>query len=289
MFSRLNYFLVALGTVGLFLVAGQRALADSAAYVDMGLTSAPNNSQANAVSITFNGQVMNAAPGPYFFSVTSTGNLPAGVGPITSPLSAFCIDLSAGLTGNSTQYNLTSLNNAPTISKNNSSNVNGVVNAIELLYDTKYNTGINPAIGGWTTIAGATAGAYVNEAAFQLALWELTYDGAADIANYKSNPNYQFFGNGSFEASGSQAALAQSWLDSVLAAAEAGAQGSATVLPGLTLEALVSQCGYQDQLALIPTPKVQTVPAPPGLVLAGFGMVALIGRARLRRNAPAAA
>jgi hypothetical protein len=111
------------------------------------------------------------------------------------------------------------------------------------------------------------------------------YDGTADIANPKSST---FFSAGNFQSPSSTAeAVAQTWLNNVLNNTNQGITDFNNNLPGLTLVALVNPT-YQDQLWLDPTPAVSGVPAPPGIVLAGFGLFALVGRARLIRRSAAA-
>ena len=55
--------------------------------------------------------------------------------------------------------------------------------------------------------------------------------------------------------------------------------------PGLGIFVL-SDGNSQDQIVLIP-PRVIGVPAPPGALLAGFGLIALVGRGRWSRRTPA--
>jgi hypothetical protein len=262
-----SYVLV--GAATLFLATGQRASADPTINLSFAGTTG-----SSTVSISLNGSSNSVEPGPYFFNVIPP---PSGGG---SPISTFCMELGQGVTTSSAPYNVVSLTDpSTTISKNNGSSAGAVANAIEALYGFYYNT-------AWGTQSGAKASNSTDFTAFQLAIWELVYDGASDI----SNPNAtNFFSTGNLTSPPSSAeAEAQAMLNNVLNNVNQGITDFNENLPGLSLVALTN-CSYQDQLWLDPTPKVTGVPAPPGIVLAGLGLFALIGRARLNRRVRAAA
>ena len=70
-----------------------------------------------------------------------------------------------------------------------------VANAIEALYGFYY----NPA---WSTQSGAQSSNSAIYSGFQLAIWEMIYDGASDSMNPNSN---NFFTTGNFTAQSSSA------------------------------------------------------------------------------------
>jgi MYXO-CTERM domain-containing protein len=96
-------------------------------------------------------------------------------------------------------------------------------------------------------------------AAFQLAVWEITHEGGNNGLNLA---NGDFVVTNAAEA----AAIAQNWLNNV--------DGQGTFETGLL--ALVNET-EQDQLTVL-------VPAPPGVVMAGFGLVGLVGYGIRRRR-----
>lgn len=260
---------IAAGVVALFLTSGQRASADSS--IDLSFAGTTGSS---TVSISLNGHSNSVEPGPYFFNVIPP---PSGGG---SPISTFCMELGQGLTTSSATYNIVSLTDpSTTISKNNGSSATAVANAIEALYGFYYNT-------AWGTSSGAKASNSTDFTAFQLAIWELVYDGAYDV----SHPNAtNFFSSGNLTSPTSSAeAEAQAMLNNVLNNVNQGITDFSENLPGVTLVALTN-CSYQDQLWLDPTPKISGVPAPPGILLAMVGLFALVGRSRLNRRVPTAA
>jgi hypothetical protein len=261
------------GAVALFLAAGQRASADNTLNLSFqGTTGAPT------LTVTLDGKQMSGVePGPYFFNVNPPPN---GGG---SPISTFCMELGQGIdSGAAAPYSVTALNSSSgtTISANNS-NVQGVANALEALYGFYYQTAWNTGKG--TNIPGSNT---PMSSAFQLAIWELIYDGTNDI----QSPNAtNYFSTGNFQVGTCTAEQeAQTMLNNVLNNINQGITDFGENLPGETLVALTNPT-YQDQLWLQPTPKVSAVPAPPGILLAGFGLVALFGRARWNCRTPASA
>jgi hypothetical protein len=171
---------------------------------------------------------------------------------MTNPISTFCIELTQTIPGGAQTYTInTDMSQSPTIG------TTAKANAIEALYGNK--------------------SGYSN-AAFQLALWELVYDGTYDIAN----PNANFFTTGTLKSSDSTAASAQTLLHTTLNNISAGISNFNSTYSGYELVALSSP-NSQDQLTLIPTPTA-SVPAPPAVLLACIGMLALGGRARWTRR-----
>jgi hypothetical protein len=269
---RITPYLI-VGAVALFLATGQRAAADGTLNLQFaGTTSVPG------LQVSLNG-VMNAKvePGPYFWNVNPP---PTGGG---SPISTFCMELSQGvLTSGSAPYNIVSLTDpSTTISMNNGSKAGAVANAIEALYGFYYNT----AWGTLNSFQNSSTSVQNQAAAFQLAAWELIYDGTNDLIHPNAT---NFFTTGNFTAQSCSAeSQAQTMLNNVLNNINQGITDFDQNLPGTTVVALTNP-GYQDQLWLQPTPKVSpAVPAPPGILLAGFGFVALVGRARWNRRRPA--
>ena len=171
-------------------------------------------------------------------------------------ITTYCIDLDNYIrTGESYEYiTQTDLKVAPTIG-----NDPAKVAAITELFDRGYLNSLKNAN---------------NNAAFQLALWELVYDGATS----KSLSAGRIQGDPNGNPTKAQI-KAQSLLDSL------GTPYSNHDLAGFQLVALISKTGHQDQITVIPN----GVPAPPAALLAGIGVLALIGRARLTRKPAATA
>jgi hypothetical protein len=268
---RLIRAFVAAGAAALFLFSSQQASADNTLNLAFQGTTG-----VATLTVTLDGSKMTGVePGPYFFNVNPP---PSGGG---SPISTFCMELGQGVnSGAAAPYAITPLNSptGTTISANNS-NVQGVANALEALYgfyyQTAWNTGVGSNIPGTSTPLAS---------AFQLAIWELIYDGTKDLTTPNAN---NFFTSGNFQVGNCSAEQeAQVMLNNVLNNINAGISDFSKDLPGETLVALTNPT-YQDQLWLEPTPKVvPSVPAPPGILLAGFGLVALFGRARWNRRTP---
>jgi hypothetical protein len=275
---RLIQSFVAAGAVAFFVAGEQRASADPTLNLSFAGTT-----HVATLTVTLDGNKMTGVePGPYFFNEIPP---PSGGG---SPISTFCVQLTAGTTTSQAPYTVSALNTTSTassIAANNPTNVNGVANAIEALYGMYYNT----AWGSLSTFQSATSSVQAQASAFQLALWELTYDGTSDVANPNSN---HFFSSGNFQTgSGSAEQEAQTMLNNVLNNISQGITDFNQNLPGETLVILTNPT-YQDQIFLESTPKVPpsvATPAPPGVFLAGFGLIALMGRARLLRRKPAVA
>jgi hypothetical protein len=244
------------------LVGGQQARADTISLHLDSVTPA----QAH---ITFNGSSEAVTPGPYFWSTTTT--------PINS-VSTFCVQLDSFIqVGQTYTFQKTSLASAPTIGNQTKADY------ITELFGRYYNTAwSNPSFTGSTQ---ATA--------FQLALWELVYDGPTDASSKGSLD----LSSGTFKdtssSDSSAVSLAQKYLN--------GGSGY-TALSGDTSQFTKNFGGYQ-LLGLSPSSGqgqvvngvqgqvvlVNTVPAPPGVFLAGAGLIALVGRGRFLRRKPTAA
>jgi len=252
----------------------------SAESVTMALLPPPGGFPNGSGTVSLDGSTVNAAPiGPLYWTQFNPDGSPFNRPPnsgFPAPISTFCIEV-----GNTPVTQITpgvpytfgvrAPLGAPTIG-----NDPAKVNAILQLYGDHYNTAWSAA--GFTGSAASVA--------FQLALWELVYDGLT------GNPNGLTSG-GRFSVSASnfpEAGTAQGWLNSLT-----GDPSSFNAhFPNMELVALVAPADpdeaklatpTQDQLTL----RTKVVPAPPGLMLAGFGLVALVGRARWLRKRPTAA
>jgi hypothetical protein len=213
------------------------------------------SSRASADSIT-----MTLDPGYTLVSYNPNGGaaVEVGGGPFhwtqTTPvntnyatsITTYCIDLQNHITFGST-YTYTVETNL-TLAPTIGNNP-ATVTAIEALFNKYYTISLSST---------------TDSAAFQLALWKLVYDGPSDTS----------LSSGEIQANNP---LAQSMLNGTLAS-------SNNDLADATLVALVDP-GYQAQIMVVPnTPS--SVPAPPALMLAGIGALALVGRARwLKRTA----
>lgn len=220
---------------------------------------------------TFNGSSISAVPGPYYWK-----DPPSAVNANTT---TFCVQLDQFVSVGSTYtFEKSALAAMPTIGNQTKANY------ITELYGRHYNLAWNNP-----NFTGSTA-----SLAFQLALWELIYDGptgpgslgslnlakgtfrdtsSADAAAVSLAQKYLTGGSGGYVAlSGDTSQFAQrlSGYDLIGLKDFTGGIQPATVQPGI-----------QDQLVLVPT---SVVPAPAGVWLAGAGLVALIGRRRLARK-----
>jgi hypothetical protein len=201
------------------------------------------NSSGNPVTYNPNGgTAVTVGAGP--FSWTQSAPLNANY---PNSITTYCIDLDHYISkgGTYTYTAQTNLALAPTIGNNPAK-----IAAITELFDRYYDTSLTSAANG---------------AAFQLALWELVYDGGTSKS----------LTAGRIQASNTQA---QNMLNSL------GTPYTVHDLTGYHLVALVSSSGNQDQIMVVQNPPTPPgVPAPPGLVLAGMGFgCVLLGRLRGR-------
>ncbi|HEY1187186.1 MAG TPA: Cys-Gln thioester bond-forming surface protein, partial [Gemmata sp.] len=200
----------------------------------------------SGTAVTYNpygGKSTTVNGGPFYWNQSTPLNTN-----YATEVTTYCIDLDQSISkgGTYTFTTQTDLKLAPTIG------TDAKASAITELFDRYYNSSLTSA---------------TNAAAFQLALWELVYDGATS----KSLTSGRIEGTNS---------VAKSMLNSL------GTAYSTHDLAGYHLVALVSS-SKQDQIMVVPddcTPPPSGVPAPPGLVLAGMGFGGLM-LGRLRRKA----
>lgn len=248
---RIRLIAAALATAGL-LVGSSRASAETVSlYIDKTTGSAPV-----PVKYTIGGTTSTASvtPGPYYWHQVGTplnSNFPANV-------TTFCVELNQGFPTPSSTYTVDALGakvNAATAT------------AITKLYGNHYDSAWNS-----TSFGGSAA-----STAFQIALWELVYDGPGST-----------LGSGNFRYNGSTTSastLAASWLAGLASESTA----AFTTKFGSQQLVWLSNGSKQDQLTLKDSPQ-GAVPAPPSIVLAGLALVSgLSGRALRRRKAADAA
>ena len=241
------------GIVAVFLSPGIA----SASYVNANLASvSPGVNMTIYESTTYSGGVGTIAGS---FNWTQSGN-----SELQNSFKTFCIEIGQHVgIGNTYTYQLDSqIQNYPTSGTgagtgSGTSGAMGTVKAdlLRELYGRYYDT------------LGTSD---VNNAAFQLAIWEITHDGYST-----ANPGQYYTGNvigtGDFRMTtttgnaGSASTLANSWLASLNG--QGPMNGSLVVLTSPTA---------QDQITV--------VPAPPAIGLAVVGVVALFGLKRARRK-----
>jgi hypothetical protein len=182
------------------------------------------------------------------FSWNQTAPLNAN---FNSAVPTYCIELDQGFGSNPITYTVqTNLALAPTIG------TAAKATAITSLFDRYYNS---------------TIGNTSRQASFQLALWEILYDGAPSATRTESTSGNVRFNN----------TLAQSFLNDI----QNNAYYTNGSLNGNRLVALVNG-SLQDQITVDPNPPVNNpIPAPPAVLLAGIGALALLGRSRFSRAA----
>lgn len=265
---RLFRLTAAIVAVAGFLASAPRASAELITLNYQGQTTNPGNP---TLAVTLGSTTYTNTPvGPFYWNqnqIPPNSNFP-------SPISTFCIEIDNSQPlppiGTNTVFSVVSPAAATTI------NSTAKADAIAELYGRYYNL----AWSDKTTFHGS-----VQSAAFQLALWELVYDGPSN----KNLTAGNFKAPGLVDGSGNDyTATAQAMLNSLN-----GSNAFAQNLGGYELVALLApartdptkpQDMVQDQLILRP----KGVPAPPAALLAGVGVLALIGRSRLIRRAPTA-
>ncbi|MBX9628176.1 MAG: hypothetical protein K2X82_30540 [Gemmataceae bacterium] len=229
-----------------FLAAPGRA---AAGYVTLQFD---HTTAAGAVAVSYPGGTVSGVPGPYYWD--PVGGPPAGG--FADPTATFCVQLSQYIsTGQAYTFQVDPVAAAagPAVGK---------------LFETLWAGHYDPAWGA-NGFTGSTA-----SAAFQLAVWELVYDGAGalDVAG----GNFQVK-----KPNGAAATLAQGWLTAL----PTDPNLFGTKYAGQELVWL-SHPTAQDQLAMRASPRepqAAPVPAPAGLVLGLIG-AAGCGLARFRRN-----
>jgi hypothetical protein len=203
---------------------------------------------ASGVSVSLNYLGSNITTNGGIFNWSQTGPINSN---FNSALPTYCIELDQGLSSAATTFTVqTNLTAAPLIGTTSKAN------AITSLFDRFFNS---------------TIGNTSRQASFQLALWEIIYDGAPSTTRTESTSGNVRFDN----------TLAQSFLNDI----QNNAYYTNGSLAGNRLVALVNGT-IQDQITVDPNPPVNNpVPAPPAVLLAGIGALALLGRSRFSRAA----
>ncbi len=226
-----------------FTVIAVAALAPSAKAETISLTRNP----ASGVSVSFNYLGSNVTTSGGIFSWSQNSPINSN---FNSAVPTYCIELDQGLSSSATTFTVqTNLTAAPLIGTTSKAN------AITSLFDRFYNS---------------TIGNTSRQASFQLALWEIIYDGAPSTTRTESTSGSVRFTN----------SLAQSFLNDI----QNNAYYTNGSLAGNRLVALVNGT-IQDQITVDPVPPADPIPAPPAVLLAGLGGLALFGRARFTRRA----
>jgi hypothetical protein len=239
---------IAAAVVAALLAPASRAAAET---VNISLDQTPLSAQ---VSVYYNiGGVpgnTTASPGPYIWAQSAP--LDAG---LPTTLATFCVELDQHFPTSPAPYTVTT----PTAAV-------GAADAalISKLYAAHY----NPA---WE--ARGYLGS-VESAAFQLALWEIVYDGPGNL-NLANGHVWQQGVN--LNDKSTPGGLAQSWLGG-LSSVPDSAFGTTY---GNSQLVWLTNSTYQDQIVIVPKP--HGVPAPAGGVLAVIGGLALAGRRLTRR------
>lgn len=249
---RVRLLLSAAGAA-LFLLAAPRAAAETLTLTYVGDSGAPpiTFSKGNASNV----EASSSVPGPHYWQSSPPPN--GG----SNPLATFCIELTE-VTISGSLYAVTALADSPTI------NGDAKATAVTALYGNR---------------AGYSDGA------FQLALWELVYDGVQDLAD-PTAPNFLETLDLRAPYYKTVTQEAQALLNATLTDVAGGIAQFNSTHAGYSLVALVS-AGSQDQLWLkfgAPPPRVPVghAPAPPGVVLGGIAVLAFGLRSRwLRRPA----
>lgn len=229
---------VAAVALALFLAAAPAARAETISLARTG--------SGAAVTYTDNGSTRTVNGGIFSWNQTTPINAN-----FNSSVLTYCIELDQGFVTNPVTYTVqTDLSLAPTI---------GTVekaNAITSLFDRYYNS---------------TLGNTNLQAAFQLALWDIVYDGAPSTSVNEAKSGRIRYTN----------ATTQTMLDAIAN----GSYYTDHSLAGNRLVALTNGKS-QDQLTVDPVPPTNNpVPAPPALALAGIAFAALAGRARALKSA----
>jgi len=242
-----------------FLAGPGRAAAE---YVTLQYQGSANNPTVS------NSLQSNAPTGPFYWT---ENNLPPS-GLVPNPATTFCIELTAGqnlpnTVGTNVVFDVQPLANDTNIGSAKAS-------AITELYGRYYDT-------AWQTPA---TGQSADAVAFQLALWELVYDGKPAAGNTTDLSNGTLTVPAIDSPGYTPRATAQTMLNSL------NGDGSSFTnrFGGQELVALIAPAPgakqvdqVQDQITMPPKGEV---PAPAGVVLAGLGFLGLLGRARLTRR-----
>ena len=231
-------------------VAGFLALSPRASAGTINITF---DAGVNGTPVSYNpggGAAKTVTGGPFHWTQTTPINTA-----YDAKITTYCIDLGRAVPSGTVTYTTsTNLADAATINVVGNTAATALkVSEINMLFERYYM--MTPV----STYA----------AAFQLALWELVYDGGAS----KSLAAGSIQGNNT---------LAQQMLNGTYTP-------SGGNLNGFHLEVLVSAYN-QNQIMVVKDPVTpKGIPAPPAVMLAGIGVLALFGRSRWTRRTPAAA
>jgi hypothetical protein len=230
-----------LSTIGLAVLSA--VVVGSVARADVTATFDGTNPSQTVTATSFTTTYTSVPVGPFNFSNVSAGGAPLG-----DTFRAFCADFFQDVSpGNTYTFQSGDMTVATDVGSDATKTAR-----IQKLFDNHYAGATDADTGG----------------AFQLALWELTYDGAGASLDLTG---------GNFTASGSASSLtiAQNWLNGL----DAAPTTNAYQIVGLY------SADYQDQLTVAVTP----VPAPAGVVLAAVaGGVMLLRRRMTARKAESA-
>jgi hypothetical protein len=239
----------------LFAVAAMLSVASTASAETVSLDFTKTTGTAPVgVQYTIGGTTTSTSitPGPYYWQQTGS---PMNSN-FASNIATFCVELNQGFPSASADYTVNSLASVAGSAK---------AGAIEKLFANNYNS-------SWanSSFTGST-----NSTAFQLALWELVYDGPSGT-----------LGGGNFRYTGSLTSGVGLAAKNMLAAL-AGTSSSAfsSLYPNSQIVWL-SNGSKQDQITIIPkVPDVPGVPAPPSILLAGLALgTGVFGRVFRRRK-----
>ncbi len=201
------------------------------------------------VSTTAFGSTINGMPvGPFRFSSTSSS-----VPTLPTNFYAFCADyFQPVVPGQTYTYETRTFTDLPNIGSNSLKAAR-----FQELFDRFY------ATAGTTSTAGG---------AFQVAVWELLFDGANAATPSLTTGDFTVANNAGVVS------LAQSWLNTI-------DDPNAAPVSSVSILGLYNS-NYQDQLSVIPP---SSVPAPAGLVLLGLGGLALAARRKFAKKTEAIA
>lgn len=253
--NRLLRLCVATVAVAGFYAHVPRASAELLTLNYQGQTTNPGNP---TLAVTVNGTTFsNASIAPFYW----TQNAVPPNQSFPPPISTYCIELNSNQplppVGTNTVFSVVSANSA----------LGGATaSAVGELYARYYQT----AWADQSTFHGS-----VDSAAFQLAMWELVYDAAGKDLN---SGNFQASGLGNYTTTAQN--MLNSLNGSVSFSDRFGNSELVALLAPATTDPNKSQDQIQDQIIIRPKP----VPAPPALMLAGIGVLGLVGRARWNRR-----
>jgi len=234
-----------------FVVSSPRASADTITlYYDHG-TSAP----VSLVNITSWGQSSgtNVRSGPYYWA---TNGQPINSG---NAVATFCVEIPQGF----------SQSNADGTPSNNGSTTY-TASSLTAVFDAATEKSLTQLYAGHFDSAwnSPTFNASKESTAFQLAAWEIVYDGANGSL---TGGNFRVF-NQDVNDTNTAAGLAKSWLGALGSAPAFDSKIAGHKMGGVT------QPNSQDQGGTVPMPSCVATPTPPGAVLAGIGFLGLFGR-----------